>query len=36
MSEDPSTTNMVNGPKQCSNLNDITLTIFIDACEGTG
>ena len=30
----PFTSNMVNGPKHCSKLNDITFTIFIDPCEG--
>ena len=34
VSEDPSTTNIVNGPKHCSKLNDSTYTIFIDSCEG--
>ena len=33
VSEDPSTSNMVNGPKHCWNLNDSTFTIFIDRCE---
>ena len=33
LSEDPSTSNMVNGPKHCWNLNDSTFTIFIDRCE---
>ena len=33
-SEDPWTSNEVNGPKQCWNLNDRTFTIFIDRCEG--
>ena len=33
ISEDPSTNNMVNRPKHCWNLNDSTLTIFIDPCE---
>ena len=32
--EDPSNMNMVNGIKQCLNLNDTTFTIFIDDCEG--
>ena len=32
-SEDPSTSNMVNGPKHCSKLNEITFTIFIDPYE---
>ena len=34
VSEDPSTGNMVNGPKQCCNLNDSTFTTFIYHCEG--
>ena len=29
VSEDPSTSNMVNGPKDCSNLNDNTLTYLL-------
>ena len=33
VSEDPSTSNMVNGPKQFSNLNETPFTIFIDLCE---
>ena len=33
-SEDPSTSNMVNEPKHCWNLNDSTFIIFIDKCEG--
>ena len=33
VSEDPSTSNMVNGPKHCWNLNDTTFTIFIDPSE---
>ena len=32
VSEDPSTSNMVNGLKDCSKLNDSTFTIFIDTC----
>ena len=32
-SEDPSTSDMVIGPKHCWNLNDSTFTIFIDRCE---
>ena len=32
--EDPSTSKMVNGSKDCSKLNDFTFTIFIDRCEG--
>ena len=34
VSEDPSTSDMVNGPKHCWNLNDSTFTILIDPCEG--
>ena len=34
VSEDPLTSNMVNGPKHCWNLNDGTFTIFIDPLEG--
>ena len=34
VSEDPLTSNMVNGPKHCWNLNDATFTIFIDPLEG--
>ena len=34
VSEDPSTGNMVNVPKHCSNLNDSTFSIFIDHFEG--
>ena len=30
VSEDISTSNMVNGPKNCSNLHDSTFIIFID------
>ena len=30
----PFTSNIVNGPKHCSKLNDTTLTMFIDPCEG--
>ena len=33
VSEDPSTSNMVNRPKQCSKLNESIFTIFIDPCE---
>ena len=29
----PSTSNMLNGPKHCSNLNDSAFTIFIGHCE---
>ena len=32
--EDPSTSNMINTPKSCWNLNGSTFTIFIDHCEG--
>ena len=32
-SEDPSTSNMVNGPKHCWNLRDSTFIIFIDKCK---
>ena len=34
VSDDPSTTNMVNGLKLCWNLNGSTFTIFIDHCDG--
>ena len=34
VSEDPLKSNKVRGPKHCSNLNDSTLGIFIDQCEG--
>ena len=33
VSDDPSTNNMVKGPKHCLNLNDSTFKIFIDHCE---
>ena len=33
ISEDPSTSNMVNRPKQCSKLNESIFTIFTDLCE---
>ena len=33
VSEDLSTSNMVNGSKHCCNLDDRTFTIFIDHCE---
>ena len=33
VSEDPSTSNIVNGPKHRSKLNDSTIAIFIDTCE---
>ena len=33
ISEDPSKSTMVNGPKHCSNLNRSTFSIFIDECE---
>ena len=34
VSEDPSTSNMVNGRKHCWCLNISTFTIFLDNCEG--
>ena len=34
VSEDPSKSNMVNGPKHCSKLEDSSFTIFIDHCNG--
>ena len=34
VSEDPLTSNVVNEPKHCFNLNESTFTIFIDHCEG--
>ena len=34
VSEDPSTGNMVNGPKHCFSLNKSVFIIFIDHCEG--
>ena len=34
VSEDPSTDNIADGLKHCCNLNDSTLTIFINHCEG--
>ena len=34
VSEDPSKSDMVNGPKHCWNLNESTFKIFIDPCEG--
>ena len=34
VSEDSLTSNMVNGPKQCWNLNDSNFAVFIDPCEG--
>ena len=34
VSEDPSTSNMVNGPKDCWNLSDSNFIIIIDYCEG--
>ena len=34
ISEDPSTSNMVNGPKHCWNMKDSTFTISIDHWEG--
>ena len=33
VSEEPSTTDVVNGSKHCWKLNDSTFTIFIDPCE---
>ena len=33
VSEDPSTSNMLNGQKHYWKLNDSTFTIFIDPCE---
>ena len=33
ISENPLKRNMINGPKNCSKLNDSTFTIFIDSCE---
>ena len=33
VSKDLLTSNMLNGPKKCWNLNDSTFTIFIDPCE---
>ena len=34
VSEDPWKSKMLNGIKQCWNLNGTTFTIFIDHCEG--
>ena len=34
VSEDPLTSNMLNVPKHCLNLNDSTFTIFFGPCEG--
>ena len=34
VSEDPSTSNMVNGAKHCWNLNESTFTVFIHPCAG--
>ena len=34
VSEEPSTNDMVNGCKNCSNLKASTFTIFINHCEG--
>ena len=34
VSEDPSTSNMVNMPKHCRNLHHNTFIIFIDHCQG--
>ena len=33
VSDDPSTSDMANGPKHCWNLNDSTFTIFFDPFE---
>ena len=33
VSEDPSTSNSLNGQKHCCNLNDSTFAIFIGPCE---
>ena len=33
VSEDPSTSNMVDVPKHCSKLNGSTFTVIIDLCE---
>ena len=33
VSEGPSTSNIVNGPKHCCNLDDGTFTLLIDHCE---
>ena len=35
VSEAPSTHNMGNGSKHCCNLNDSTLEIFFNHCEGS-
>ena len=35
VSEDPSTSNMVNRLKRCPKLKDSTFIIFIDLCEGS-
>ena len=34
ISDDPSTSNMLNRQKHCYVLDDSTFTIFIDQCEG--
>ena len=34
LSAEPLTGNMVNGPKECLNINGSTFIIFIDHCEG--
>ena len=34
LSDDASTSNMVNGPKHCLKLNDSALIIFFDPSEG--
>ena len=36
VSKDSLTSNKINGPKLCSNLNDSIFTIFINPCEGIG
>ena len=33
VSQYPLTSNIVNRPKHCSNLNGVTFTIFIDQCK---
>ena len=34
ISEDPSKSNIVSGPKRCWNLNDSSFAMFIDHCDG--
>ena len=34
VSENPPTSNQVNGPKHCSKPNESAFTLFIDLCEG--